>query len=127
MTKRVMCLLMMGLFLSLASASAATRVQKLSENLYMITLKKWTGWGGEGRVLRQLNTKAASLCLETGYKWFEIEDQTSHGRGFVKTAAGTFKVKFYKDKENDDLLSCESLATDAERAKMRKALANANK
>ena len=123
--KRIICLLIMILLLSTTFVSAATRVQKLNDNRFLITLKKWTGWGGEGRVLRQLNIKSASLCVVAGYQWFEVVDQTSHGRGFVKTAAGTYQVKFHNEQQHDEMLSCEALATDEEKRKMQRILAKA--
>lgn len=117
----------MVLLLNGSAVSAATRLQKLTEDRYLITLKKWSGYGGEGRVLRQLNIKAAYLCVLTGYEWFEIRDQTSHGRGFVKTAAGTFEVKFHHEQEDEEMLDCEALATQKEKAKMKKVLEKATR
>ena len=127
MLKRMICLLIVILLLSITLVSAATRVQKLSDDRFLITLKKWTGYGGEGRVLRQLNVKSASLCVVTGYQWFEVVDQTSHGRGFVKTAAGTYQVKFHNEQQHDEMLSCEALATDKEKSKMQRALEKATR
>ena len=113
------------LILCVGSVSAVTRVQKLAENRYLLTLKKLTGYGGEGRVLRKLNVKAASLCIVAGFQWFEVKDRSSHGRGFFKTAAGTYEVHFYHD-ESEDLIDCEALATDKEKRVMVKAYAKAN-
>lgn len=112
------------LLLSVSAVSAVTRLQKLKEDRYLITFKKLSGFGGEGKILRGLYVKAASLCLLLNYEWFEIEDSTSHGRGFYKTASGTFDVRLYHEEQGDASLSCEALATDAGKTKMKKALDN---
>lgn len=127
MTKRMIYLLIVVLVLSISAVSAATRLQKLTEDRYLITLKKWSAYGGQGRVLRQLNVKAGSLCVLLGYQWFEIKDQTSHGRGFVKTAAGTYEVKFHYEQEDEDMIECEALASEEEKQKMKKTLEKATK
>ena len=127
MKKRWLTVLVLVLLASAGSVSAVTRVQQLSENRFMVTVKKLSGFGGQGKVLRKLHVKVASLCLVTGYSWFEIKDQKSHGRGLFKTAAGTFEVKFFNaEDEGEDLLSCEALATEEEKKKMKTALAKAN-
>lgn len=128
MNRRWLAVFILVVLASVGSVSAVTRVQKLSEDRFMITLKKLSGYGGQGKVLRKLNVKAASLCIVAGYSWFEVKDQKSHGRGLFKTAAGTFQVKFFNSEdEGEDLLSCEALATDQEKKKMKAALAKANK
>ncbi len=113
------------LILSTGVSSAVTRVQKLSENRYLVTLKKLSGFGGEGKVLRRLNHMVASLCVIAGYEWYEVLDRSSHGRGFVKTAAGTVEVKFHHEQGNDDMNNCKSLATEKEKTKMTKSLKKA--
>ena len=63
----------------------------------------------------------------TGYQWLEIKEQTSHGRGFVKTAAGTYEVKFHNEQEHEDMLNCEALATEEEKVKMKRTLEKATR
>ena len=127
MRRRWIVALGLVLVLGVASVFAVTRLQKLSENRYLITLKKSSGYGGEGKVLRQLNVKAASLCAVVGFQWFEVQEQTSHGRGFFRTAAGTVEVKLFHEEEKEDLNDCELLATDDEKRKMASAYAKATK
>jgi hypothetical protein len=115
-----------GLLLALTAvpAMATTRLQKLSENRYVITHKKQTGFAGRGKAIRVGNQKAASLCVILGYKWFEVRDTQAQGRGFARTAAATMEVKFYKEEEEEeeDLNNCEMLATEEQKVKMKKAL-----
>ncbi len=114
------------LILSVGSVPAVTRLKKLSETRYLLTLKKLSGFGGQGRILRKLHDKSASLCVIAGFKWFEIVTDQSHGRGLFKTAAGTFELKFYHEQENEDLYNCEALATDEEKRKMKSAYEKVN-
>ena len=118
--------LVLVLIFSVGSVSAVTRLQKLKDDRYLITLKKLSAFGGQGKILRQLNVKTASLCVLLNYEWYEISNVESHGRGFAKTAAGTFEVRFYHEEQGDDSLSCEALATDEEKEKMKKALDKLN-
>lgn len=115
------------LLLNVSPASAVTRLKKLSENRYLLTLKKLSGFGGQGRILRKLHDKSASLCVLTGYQWFEIVNDQSHGRGLWKTAAGTFELKFYHEQENEDMYDCEALATEEEKVKIKNALEKIDK
>ena len=119
---------LLGLLLLLAAPLAATtRLQKLAEDRYVITHKKQTGFAGRGKAIRMGNEKAASLCVIVGYKWFEVRDMQAQGRGFARTAAATMEVKFYKEDEKEDLNNCEMLATEEQKAKMKKSLAKIKK
>lgn len=122
MSKRLLVLLSV-LLLGVGPLLAVTRLQRLSDDRYLITLQKLTGLGNEGRVLRQLHVKAASLCVLKGFMWFEVKNQTSHGRSAFKTAQGTFEVKLHQERPNDDAYDCASLATDEEKEKLTKELA----
>ena len=116
-------LMMFVLLLAVATPVAATtRLQKLSENRYLITHKKHSGFGGSGKALRMAYEKAGSLCVLLDYKWFEVRDVHSQGRGYNKTASATMEVKFYHEEEIEDLNNCEALASDEQKDKMTKAL-----
>ena len=126
MKKPWLVALVLVLLFNVSSVTAVTRLKKLSENRYLITFKKLSAFGGQGRILRKLHEKSAALCLLAGFQWFEIKQESSHGRGLFKTAAGTFEVKFYHEQENEDLYDCSALSTDEEKEKMAKAYAKVN-
>lgn len=112
----------MLLFLIAMPAAATTRLQKLSEDRYLLTHKKQSGVGGQGKALRTANEKAGSLCVVLGYRWFETRSVDSQGRAWGQTASATMEVKFYKDEVKEDLNECEALATKAQKRQMERAL-----
>lgn len=104
------------------SATATTRLHKLSEDRYLLTHQKQTGFGGQGKAVRVAYEKAASLCVLLDFAWFEIRDSQSKGRTWGSAAAATMEVKLYEEKEKDDLNECEPLASEKQKKKMRQAL-----
>jgi hypothetical protein len=108
-------------------ATATTRLQKLSEDRYLLTHQKQTNFGGQGKAVRMNYEKAASLCLLLDYSWFEIRDTQSKGRSWGSAAASTMEVKFYREPEVEDLNDCEALASEEQKEVMRKALQKLNR
>lgn len=121
MKKLPITLLILLSFLA-TSATATTRLQKLADNRYLITHQKQTGFGGQGKALRMSYEKAASLCLLLDYSWFEVRNSQSKGRTWGGGAAATMEVKFYHERENEDLNDCQALASAEQTEVMRKAL-----
>ena len=103
-------------------AAATTRLQKLSEDRYLLTHQKQTTFGGQGKAVRMSYEKAASLCLLLDYSWFEVRNTQSKGRTWGGGAASTMEVKFYHEPEKEDLNDCEALASEEQKEVMRKAL-----
>ena len=110
------------LLLMAIPAAATTRLQRLSDDRYLITHKKQSGVGGQGKALRTANEKAGSLCVVLGYSWFETRSADSQGRAWGQTASATIEVKFYQDEVKEDLNECEALATERQKKKMELAL-----
>lgn len=121
MKKLVVAILIVLPFLA-TPASATTRLQKLSEDRYLLTHQKQTGFGGQGKALRMTYEKAASLCLLLDYSWFEIRNSQSKGRTWGSAAAATMEIKLYKEQEKEDLNDCQALASEEQKQVMRKAL-----
>ena len=126
MRKLVVAIMMLGLAVP---CMATTRLMKLTEDRYLLTHQKQSGFGGQGKALRLTYVKAGSLCEILGYSWLEITDTQSKGRSFGSGAATTLEVKFYHDKSEadaeaqDDLLNCQDLATEEQKERMKKELA----
>lgn len=108
--------------LAATPVAASTRLQKLSEDRYLITHQKQTGFAGQGKAVRMSHEKAASLCVILGYAWFEVRDTQSQGRGFAQNASATLEVKFYETEEKEDLNNCEALASEEQKEKMAEVL-----
>lgn len=121
MKKTAVVLLLLLPFLALP-ADASTRLQKLSENRYLLTHQKQTNFGGQGKAIRMVYAKAATLCLLLDYSWFEVRSSESKGRSWGSGAAATIEVKLYRERENDDLNDCKALASEDQKEVMRKAL-----
>ncbi len=120
----VSCLIL--LFVLATPVAATTRLQKLSEDRYLLTHQKQTNYGGQGKAVRMNYEKAASLCLLLDYSWFEVRDTQSKGRSWGSGAASTMEVKFYREPEVEDLNDCEALASEKQKQKMGKALQRLN-
>jgi|GEM_PF-6115015 hypothetical protein len=103
-------------------ADATTRLHKLSEDRYLLTHQKQTGFGGQGKAVRLAYEKAASLCLLLDYSWFEVRNSETKGRTWGSGAAATFEIKLYREQENEDLNDCQALASEQQKEVMRRAL-----
>ena len=125
LTKRNLVLVALMILIAVP-VLASTRLMRITDDTYLITHQKQSGFGGQGKALRMAYEKAASLCVNLDFKWFEILDTQSKGRGFGSAAASTMKVKFFKEKpdgEEREILSCKDLASKEQKVKMAKALA----
>ena len=103
-----------AIFLIAGIASSTTRIQQIAPNRFLVTHQKQSALGGQGKALRKSYEKAASLCTAAGYKWFEIVETQSKGRGWASRAGATLDIKVYQEQKNEDQLSCETLANPEE-------------
>ena len=93
-------------------ASAGVKFEQLDEDQFIVTHRKKSRIGGQGKALRTLYEEIASVCVAAGFEYFEIRHQAVKGRtwGFGGGAGATAEVKFYAEEKKDDLLRCYPLA-----------------
>ena len=114
--------------LGAANALTSPRIKRLSEDSYLITHPKQTPFGGRGKGLPLAHEMAGSLCEVLGFTHFEISSIRSRRRAFG-CGAVTLEVKLYRGdqsvKDDEDLHVCSESATEAQKRKMRRAIAEA--
>ena len=93
-------------------ALAGVKFERLDEDQFIVTHRKTSRLGGQGKALRTLYEEIASICVAAGFEYFEVRSQAVKGRsiGWGGGAGATAEVKFYPAETKEDLLRCEPLA-----------------
>ncbi|ANM31098.1 hypothetical protein ABI59_18235 [Acidobacteria bacterium Mor1] len=105
-------------------ALAGLKFQRLDDDQFLVTHRKATRWGGQGKALRTLYEEIASVCVAADFEYFEIRQQALKGRtlGFGGGAGATAEVKFHRAEAREDLIRCMPLADPKKVRKARKKL-----